>query len=287
MKNFSKEQLKLLFQEEYRKLYEKGINKVVPINDLPGHIYTTLKIYKYAEGSCKYLDVSIGSGFIARVLKQSGFNVWGVDGIFASTEKEINEARYLLKNKFEGTGIIIDEVKIEEEKLPYPENEFDMVYWGATIEHLHNSPKKPMNEMYRVLKPGGIFIISTPNILSLKHRLLLLLGISFMPSIEYVYNSKFHGGHHREYTMLDLIKVCKWTGYEIIEANYVDTFWSLSLKKFGKLSAFRRSEEEKSTFDIGFHFFNWYDWLKLFPMELCKIFPSFRETLLLICKKNY
>lgn len=108
-----------------------------------------------------------------------------------------------------------------------------------------------------------------------------------MPSIEYVYNSTFHGGHHREYTMHDLMKVWKWTGYDIIEANYVDTFWPLSLKKFGRLGASRKSKEEKSTFDVGFHIFNWYDWLKLFPMGLCKSFPFLRETLLVICKKPF
>ena len=64
-----------------------------------------------------------------------------------------------------------------------------------------------MEEVYRILNKGGIFFIETPNIVELRKRLYMLMGKSFMPAIEYVYNNDYHKEHHREYTMKDLEKV--------------------------------------------------------------------------------
>lgn len=273
------EQITELLKIEYQKLFDCGVCPRIPIDNLLHHRYILTKIISYAsKTNWKYLDVSIGSGFVARVLKNFGYEVYGIDS------KEIAGD---IDKRFEETGIQIYDLKIEQEQLPFTENEFDLVYWGATIEHLHNSPKHSMKEMYRVLKKGGYFIIDTPNIVSLKKRLLMLFGISFMPSIEYVYNSKFHGSHHREYTMNDLIKVCTWTGYEIIEKVHLDTFWPLSVKKFGKLGINRSSEKEKTVFALGFNWLNWYDWCKLPALLLCKLFPQLRETLIVVCKKPF
>jgi SAM-dependent methyltransferase len=271
--------LSQLLREEYSSCYRKGICSLISLSDLPRHLKILEKIFTYKPQTgfgIKYLDISIGSGFIARVLKKKGFLVEGVDSSDIGGD---------LDRRFKESGIPVFDINIEDQKLPFPDGSYDMIYWGATIEHLHNSPKFPMDEMFRVLRPGGIFIIDTPNILSLKHRILLLSGISFMPSIEYVYNRAFHGSHHREYTMSDLVKVCKWTGYEIVSSEYVDTFWPLSLKKMGKLGINRSSESEKSVFDLGFDWLNWYDYIKLPALILSRIFPVLREMLVIVCKK--
>ncbi len=79
--------------------------------------------------------------------------------------------------KTEGWGIDISEVVIELAKkncpeghflaadcylLPFENEEFDMVHCAETIEHLEY-PEKAIDEMWRVLKPEGILIITTPN----------------------------------------------------------------------------------------------------------------------------
>ncbi|MDI6889643.1 MAG: methyltransferase domain-containing protein [Thermodesulfovibrionales bacterium] len=48
--------------------------------------------------------------------------------------------------------------------MPFEDNCFDLAFADYTIEHLPE-PIKAAQEIYRVLKPGGIFIIRAPNLL--------------------------------------------------------------------------------------------------------------------------
>lgn len=46
--------------------------------------------------------------------------------------------------------------------IPFPDNSFDLVTSLWVLEHLEN-PKKVFSEIYRILKPNGIFAFVTPN----------------------------------------------------------------------------------------------------------------------------
>ncbi len=52
-------------------------------------------------------------------------------------------------------------IKGDTENLPFQDNEFDVVVAAAIIEHLKN-PEKMLSEARRVLKKGGILIVTTP-----------------------------------------------------------------------------------------------------------------------------
>lgn len=47
--------------------------------------------------------------------------------------------------------------------LPFSQNKFSTVISNSTIEHIPH-PEKVMHEVYRVLKPGGIFIYTVPTL---------------------------------------------------------------------------------------------------------------------------
>lgn len=55
------------------------------------------------------------------------------------------------------------------EKLPYPDNFFDAVVCIDGIEHLEN-PFSFIRESFRILRPGGSIILSTPNVNSMRSR---------------------------------------------------------------------------------------------------------------------
>lgn len=48
-------------------------------------------------------------------------------------------------------------------KLPFRDDEFDVVTMLAVIEHLYD-PKIALAEAYRVLSPGGLFMATTPSV---------------------------------------------------------------------------------------------------------------------------
>lgn len=67
-----------------------------------------------------------------------------------------------LKNFFEQTGHPFTLLKGEAEALPFPDNEFELVTCQTVLIHLTN-PQKAIQEMKRVLKPGGTLLCVEPN----------------------------------------------------------------------------------------------------------------------------
>lgn len=55
-------------------------------------------------------------------------------------------------------------------KLPYPDASFDIVTCTEVIEHLEHY-REILREIYRVLKPHGVCIFTTPNTLNINSRL--------------------------------------------------------------------------------------------------------------------
>ena len=103
------------------------------------------------------LDVAAGEGALTRELMRMGFNVTPAD---------------LEVSQFGLNLIKPDQVDLNE-KLKYENNKFDHIMCIETIEHVIN-PGLCLSEFYRILKPSGILILSTPNISSLISRIIYL-----------------------------------------------------------------------------------------------------------------
>ncbi len=65
--------------------------------------------------------------------------------------------------KMPGVDIVLD---IEKSKLPFNNSSVDVVYTSHFLEHISNLDRL-INEVYRVLKPKGKFIIKVPHVTSI------------------------------------------------------------------------------------------------------------------------
>lgn len=69
----------------------------------------------------------------------------------------------------------IDLFDAEVDPFPYASNYFDTVLCCEVLEHLTQDPMRMMHEIHRILKPGGIVLLTTPNAASL-HSLFSILN---------------------------------------------------------------------------------------------------------------
>lgn len=106
-----------------------------------------------------YLDIGAGRGtLIRRVAARIPMQAWACD---------------YTASLIELPGQSVDVADLNHEPLPYADASFDVVTATEVIEHLADF-RRILHEILRVLKPGGVCILSTPNILNLDSRLRFL-----------------------------------------------------------------------------------------------------------------
>lgn len=99
------------------------------------------------------LDIACGSGYGSQLLSQYAKSVTGIDNS--------KEAVSYAKNNYPSNNLTY--LKDDAEKLSNIESAtMDVVVSMETIEHLRN-PEQFVKQVKRVMKPEGIFIVSTPN----------------------------------------------------------------------------------------------------------------------------
>ena len=52
---------------------------------------------------------------------------------------------------------------LEKDTFPYEDGEFDICLCCEILEHLAHDPSHMLREIHRILKPGGLVILTTPN----------------------------------------------------------------------------------------------------------------------------
>lgn len=110
----------------------------------------------YADRGAAVLEVAPGPGYLAIELAKRGFSVTGVEISADFVEIEKHNARE--------AGVNVDFRQGNASALPLPDSAFDFIICSAAFKNF-SEPLKAMQEMYRVLRPGG-----TALILDMNHR---------------------------------------------------------------------------------------------------------------------
>lgn len=105
--------------------------------------------YKDFQGK-KVLDVGSGNGYVLSKYAAEGASVFGID----ITEAGIG----LCRRRFEYLGLTGDFRVADAQAIPFPDNTFDCVCSMGVLHHVPDT-QKALDEIFRVLKPGGRLIV--------------------------------------------------------------------------------------------------------------------------------
>ncbi len=105
-------------------------------------------------------------------------------------------------------------VDLDTGKLPFDDDAADIVVSAETIEHLEN-PRAFIRELTRVLRPGGLLIVTTPNNLSLLSKLTLLLKNNFN-----MFQDGDYPAHITALLEIDLIRISQECGLRGVQTRF-------------------------------------------------------------------
>ncbi|MGE5098069.1 MAG: class I SAM-dependent methyltransferase [Betaproteobacteria bacterium] len=106
----------------------------------------------------RFLEVGSGYSCLVTILNRSGVDAYGLEPAFeeyASTQI----AREILAANGVDPERVID---APGENMPFPDDHFDNIYSMSVLEHTQ-APEKVIDEVVRVLAPGGTAVLNFPN----------------------------------------------------------------------------------------------------------------------------
>jgi len=164
----------------------------------------------------EWLDAGCGSGFFSRHLATKQSKVTGLDG----SQSMITQARSLAATAGLGNNTnfeIVDTI----EKIDFDSGSFDGCICLSVLEYLPNA-FRCLDEITRILKPNGYFILSVPNSLSIVRFVQKAFAKNKRgpehSSLEYLATSLF------VQTPKDLHAELEKRGFEIIYFTGFDTY---------------------------------------------------------------
>ena len=122
--------------------FELLLNKIIPNRTI------TPLFKKYLNPGDKILEGGCGNGAWVQYLNDQGYECIGTD---------INEVILDVAKK-ENLNVIKDDIL----NMSFADDTFHAYLSLGVIEHWEDGPQKAIAEAYRVIKPGGYFLVSTP-----------------------------------------------------------------------------------------------------------------------------
>ena len=156
---------------------------------------------RYGKRGGRLLEIGSGMGHLVGQLEDS-FQTYGMDLNHWAVEQ---------------SKAVVDKSAMQTasaEELPFADNSFDVVIIKHIVEHLP-SPEKAIVEIGRVIAPGGVLILSTPNLDSL---LKPWKGENWIG-----YQDPTHISLHPPKTWLDWIQK---SGFSLLRV-FADGFWDV------------------------------------------------------------
>lgn len=154
--------------ETLRRFYE---DPRVPVGSGEGRAHRQLRMLKAllatADAPQVIVDVGCGDGAATGLVRKLGcaqHTIVGVDWSMMALRAARRHDLLLIRGAIDAPG------------LPFGTGSVDVVILSEVIEHLVDTDSA-LDEIHRVLRPGGRLLVSTPNLAAWYNRGLLALGI--------------------------------------------------------------------------------------------------------------
>jgi len=223
----------------------------------------------------RVLEIGCYLGYLTLSMRKIGYEVCGIDLDPNQFMEEITRRE-----------IPIKKCDLNKDAIPFGEEEFDAIIFTEVLEHLNYWRLDAVfGEIRRVLKPGGILILSTPNLACLENRVFLLLG-----GIRYLGGGIIPPAHAREYTLQEIIQIVQTNGLRPKSLSYSmarDIITQPVVRE--RIGAAKQEGEYASRQHVlrGFVIHpNWINIGRAFSFPLKKLVPSFRTTMFVIAQKS-
>ncbi|HHO50010.1 MAG TPA: class I SAM-dependent methyltransferase [Deltaproteobacteria bacterium] len=172
-------------------------------------------IERHTAPSDRILELGAVPLLLTLPLHERGHDVTGVDidpGRFASTIASFD--------------LSVVQCDIEHEPLPLPSDTWDVAVFNELFEHLRINPIFTLREVRRVLKPGGLLLLSTPNLRSLfgLYNFVFRSRAYSCSADVYAQYAKLeeigHMGHVREYTVPEVVEFLDHVGFDVESVTF-------------------------------------------------------------------
>lgn len=160
---------------------------------------TRLRIIRRFAGAVgvKFLDIGCNGGFMVEAARRSGFTAWGIEPDSVS----LDYARKHFPANHYFHGLIADFAPQDKDGAPI---RFDVAYCSEVIEHVPR-PQAFLRDIYRLLTPGGILYLTTPDISHWRRPRLITQWDGFCPPSHCLY-----------FSPENLIAMAKRCGFELL-----------------------------------------------------------------------
>lgn len=160
----------------------------------------------------RVLDYGAYFGNFSLMMRAKGFEVDAIDS-FETYRPSLNPILDLLQR---GGIRTLDFSDAGRELEALPSAGYDLVMCMGVIEHIPHTPRLLLAALARMLKPGGVLIMDTPNLAQLANRQRLARGEPVMTPIAIQFHAAIpFEGHHREYTADEMAWMIQAAGLEL------------------------------------------------------------------------
>jgi len=157
----------------------------------------------------RILEIGCGSARNLVNFARNGFQCFGID----FSEEMLNYARQFAKDNKIKLGLKYGWAQ----NIPFPRNSFDYVLNIAVIHHLKKEDRfHSLKEMLRIMKPGGIAIVTAWNKFNPKFWKFLLKKETFIP---WKINDIVYHRYYYFFSFFELKNLIKKAGFKIIKSS--------------------------------------------------------------------